>query len=184
MKQSEKPGGNVLPLHAAPSGAGLTAALSARYRAPLIAFFRRRTSNDIAEAEDLAQEVLLRVVRRHERSPVAEPDAFIFQTARNLIKDRHRHAKVREDYRAAVELRSDAAERVNPERVLQGRQELARVVEALGGLNEQTRDMFILNRLEGMKYREIAELYGVSQSSVRKQLFKAMSHLMRTVDLA
>ncbi|MEI9927532.1 MAG: sigma factor-like helix-turn-helix DNA-binding protein [Sphingomonas sp.] len=64
-----------------------------------------------------------------------------------------------------------------PERVLQGRDEVTEVVRALGELKERTRDIYLLFRLEQMKHREIAVLYGISQSTVEKEIMRATLHL-------
>lgn len=160
---------------------GLQQSLSARYRAPLMAYFNRRTG-DYGEAEDLAQEVLVRVLQRNEFGGVESPDAYVFKIARNLLLDRARRADVRQKYQAELEIREEGAEGLSAERVLQGKEELARAMSALGELKEKTRDIFILSRLEGMKYREIAELYGMSVSGVEKHLIKAFAHIMDTFD--
>ena len=155
--------------------------LANRYRDPLIAFFLRRTS-DRAEAEDFAQETLLRIVQRGGLSGIENPDGFIFRTAQNLLNSQGRRAGVREKYQSAVEASITDVEALTPERVIQGRQDLARVFNALDELAETTRDMFVLHRLEGMKHKEIAELYGVSTSAVEKRIMKAIAHLMFTVE--
>ena len=51
------------------------------------------------------------------------------------------------------------------------------VIDALEELDERSRDAFILHRLEGMKHAQIAELYGVSVSSVEKYIIKALALL-------
>ncbi len=159
----------------------LERSLSARYRAPLMAFFNRRTG-DYGEAEDLAQEVLVRVLQRNELGGVESPDAYVFKIARNLLNDRARRADVRQKYQAELELREEGAEGLSAERVLQGREELARALSALAELKEKTRDIFILSRLEGMKYQEIADLYGMSVSGVEKHLIHAFAHIMDAFD--
>ena len=73
--------------------------------------------------------------------------------------------------------RGSAVEELSPERVLEGRQSLASVLRALDELDERTRDAFILHRLEGMRHAEIADLYGVSVSSIEKYIIKALAHL-------
>jgi RNA polymerase sigma factor (sigma-70 family) len=70
-------------------------------------------------------------------------------------------------------------EELSPERVLEGRQSLASVLRALDELDERTRDAFILHRLEGMRHSEIADLYGVSVSSIEKYIIKAIAHLAK-----
>ena len=155
--------------------------LSDRYRAPLMAFFSRRTGG-YEEAEDLAQDVLLRVLQRKDLNDVEQPDAFIFKTARNLLQDRAKRARVVEKNQVELEIREEATEGLSPERVIQGKQELSRALSALDQLKDKTRAIFILSRLEGMKYREIAELYGISVSAVEKHLIHAFAHMLDSMD--
>lgn len=159
----------------------LAQSLSDRYHAPLMAFFHRRTG-DSGEAEDLAQDVLVRVLQRDELDDVEYPDAYVFQIARNLLRDRARRADVRQRHQRELELRGEGIEELSAERVLQGQEELARALNALAELKEKTRDIFILSRLEGMKYREIADLYGMSRSAVEKHLIQAFAHMMDRFD--
>src|SRR3546814_15781185 len=57
----------------------------------------------------------------------------------------------------------------SPERVLLGQDALQQVLAALAELNERTRDIYILFRRENIRQREIASLYGISQSTVEKE---------------
>lgn len=155
--------------------------LSGRYRKPLISYFLRRIG-DKSEAEDLTQEVFVRVIRKTDLSNLENPDGFIFQTAANLLKDRARRARTRDIYRYEVEEMQSRVEEFTPERVMQGKQELSSVLNALGGLTEKTRDMFVLHKLEGLKHREIADLYGVTVSAVEKHCVKALAHLMKHIE--
>lgn len=159
----------------------LQQSLSARYRAPLMAYFNRRTG-DYGEAEDLAQEVLVRVLQRDNLGGVESPDAYVFRIARNLLRDRARRSDVRRKYQIELELREEGTEGLSAERVLQGKEELEKAMNALAELKEKTRDIFILSRLEGMKYREIADLYGMSVSAVEKHLIQAFAHMMDRFD--
>lgn len=152
--------------------------LSERYRKPLLSFFLRRVQN-ATEAEDLTQEVFLRVINKGELNSLKNPDGFIFQIAANLLRDRARRAKTRSSYKYEVEQFQSQAEAFSPERVIQGKQDLQSVLSALGALSEKTRDMFVLHRLENLKYQEIADLYGISVSAVEKHISKALARLMK-----
>jgi RNA polymerase sigma-70 factor (ECF subfamily) len=154
------------------------AELNARYRQPLIAYFRRRVRGP-DEAEDLAQEVFLRLVRRLDVEPIDNPEAFLFRTAVNLLRDRARRGKTLASHREELSWQAGAFEALSPDRVLEGRQSLAGVTRALAQLDERSRDAFILHRLEGMRHADIAALYGVSVSSVEKYIIKALAHLAR-----
>src|ERR1700741_1359646 len=150
--------------------------LSERYRQPLTAYFQRRVGSR-NEAEDLVQEVFLRLVKRLDVETLDNPEAFVFKTAVNLLRDRFRRGKTQRDHLAEVGAREPGIEELSPERVFDSRQHLEIVIDALQGLDERRLDALILHRLEGMKHAQIAELYGVSVSSVEKYIIKALALL-------
>jgi RNA polymerase sigma-70 factor (ECF subfamily) len=152
-------------------------AMSQRFRPALMAFFLRRIRNH-SEAEDLTQEVLLRIAQRGEAIDASRPDAYVFQVAANLLRDRGRRHKVRAAYAAGLGASEGARiEERDPDRVLQAKQSLATVLSALRQLPERTRTIFILFRLEGMKQREIADLLGLSVRTVEQHVIRASVHL-------
>lgn len=160
-------------------------ALDARYRAPLMAFFLRRAASR-AEAEDLVQEVFIRMIARGEGADVRSADSFVFTIASNLVRDRARMAATRHDRAhdqidAAYEndaVDGSLVEHLSPDRVLLGRERLTEALKALNELGPRTRNIFVLYRMENMQRREIAGLYGISVSAVEKHIAKALDHLM------
>jgi RNA polymerase sigma factor (sigma-70 family) len=152
--------------------------LSLSYRQPLIAYFKRRVGSR-EEAEDLTQEVFLRLVRRLDAETIDNPEAFVFRTAINLLRDRSRRGKTWTSHLSELSHQQAPFEEVSPERVLNSRQSLTSVLRALDELDERTRDVFILHRLEGMKHAELAALYGVSVSSIEKYIMKALAHVAK-----
>jgi len=152
--------------------------LAQRYRYPLTAFFARRVRSS-SEAEDLTQEVFLRMVRRLGAAPIENIEAFVFRTAVNLLRDRSRRGKTLASREVDFAQRHGEVDDLSPERVFDSRQSLSIVVEVLGELDERTRDAFILHRLEGMKHAQVAELLGVSVSSVEKYIVKALTLLAK-----
>jgi RNA polymerase sigma-70 factor (ECF subfamily) len=152
--------------------------VSERYRQPLTAYFQRRVHSRI-EAEDLTQEVFLRLVRRLDLETIENPEAFVFQTAMNLLRDRSRRGKTQLSHLSDLAHRERSIEELSPERVFDSRQSLNLVLSVLEELDERSRDAFILHRLEGMKHAEIASLYGVSVSSVEKYIIKALALLAK-----
>lgn len=150
--------------------------LTERYRQPLNAYFQRRVGSR-SEAEDLTQEVFLRLVKRLDVETLDNPEAFVFTTAVNLLRDRFRRGQTQRSHLAEVGLQQPGIEELSPERVFDSRQHLEKVIQALEQLDERSRDAFILHRLEGMKHAQIAELYGVSVSSVEKYIIKALAVL-------
>ncbi|HEX6858597.1 MAG TPA: sigma-70 family RNA polymerase sigma factor [Caulobacteraceae bacterium] len=164
--------------------ADLAARLDARYRTALMSYFLRRV-RDRAEAEDLTQEVFLRIVQRPAQE-LENAEVFLFTIAGNLLRDRARRAATRHA-RAHQSLDAPSDEPISPsliearapDRVLMSQESLSEVLRALDELGERTRDIFILYRLEKMKHREIGALYGLSASAVEKYVRKATAHLAR-----
>jgi len=152
-----------------------------RYRPALISFFLRRVKNT-AEAEDLAQDVFFRLMRRTDASDIENAPAFLFQTAANLLSDLTRKKAIRASYAAEAPMREPQIETRTPERVAEAREKLGALVVALGELGQTTQDIFVLYHVENMKYREIADLLGISFSTVEKHLVKALAHLTRRVE--
>jgi len=162
------------------------AELDRNFRLPLIAFFLKRTSNR-SEAEDLTQEVLLCMLRQSETIKVQTAKSYVFTAAANLLRDRARQAAIRKTETSGTlddptGTSRYLIEEISPERVLVGRQTLKDVLAALDHMNERTRDIFVLHRIERLKQHEIAALLGISQSSVEKHLVKAMTYLTRRFD--
>ncbi|MBL8267283.1 RNA polymerase sigma factor [Steroidobacter sp.] len=154
-----------------------------RYYAPLLSFFRKRTRNS-PEVPDLVQQVFLRLAQRPELDGVDNPDAYIFQTASNALKDHYRKISTRERYLGDGGTDSDATDapsELSPERVVIGRESMARLASALRQLPERTRDVFTLRCLEGLKHAEVAELLGISVRAVEKHSAKALAYLSRAL---
>jgi|SRR6185312_1077596 len=159
--------------------------LAARFSAPLLSYFLRRV-RDRAQAEDLVQDALLRVIRASELEVIEHPESYVFTVAANLLKDSRRHA-VRHptvtcpalEESQGGEVEETLVDERSPERVLDGETSLAEVLRALDELSELTRNVFVLFRLEHMKQKDIAALYGIAQSTVEKHVMRAVLHLAR-----
>ncbi len=145
--------------------------LSRRFRAALLRYFRRRV-NDEAEAEGLVQEVLLRMLRRGGVTTLEDARGYLFETASNVLIDRARRFNGRHP---------EEQEAFSRKRIRTGHDPVCRASVALLELPERTRTIFVLRRLEGMKYAEIARLLGISVSAVEKQMARTLSHLATRV---
>jgi RNA polymerase sigma-70 factor (ECF subfamily) len=155
-----------------------------KYRLPLVNFLFRMV-RDAATAEDLAQEVFLRVYRaRRQYSPSAKFTTWLFRIATNLalnsVRDnRHRRADVSID--APVE--EDEAPRELPARemridehmVERDRSEFIR--RAVAALPEKQRVAVLLHKYEEMDYGEIAKVLECSESALKSLLFRAYETL-------
>jgi RNA polymerase sigma-70 factor, ECF subfamily len=140
------------------------------------------------EAEDLAQEVFLRVYRaRHKYRARSKFSTWLFTIANNLalnsLRSRQRKPVVPLDVRDSGPLGPRPAEQLvadrgaPPSQRLQ-EQELAAVVKlALDGLNDRQRMAVVLHKFEDMHYAEIAEVMGLTTKAVKSLLNRARNNL-------
>ncbi len=170
----------------APGELSANARIVAQMRPALVKYFTRKCGA-VDQAEDLAQDVVLRALRSGVTWESAEQaKGYIFRSAVNRWRD---HKRMALTHGVTVEWSDSAAQELGevyaneeraPEHVLIVEQELNRVATALTRLGERTRDIFLLVRLEGMKQGAVAEMLGVSVSTVEKELVKALAHLARS----
>lgn len=158
--------------------------LNSRFRGPLMRFFLRRVGQR-ADAEDMTQDVLLRMVNASSGATrIEHAPSFVFRIAINLLRDRRRKLLrsgtpvfVPIDEVLATDLECQLFEELSPERVLLSKETLVEALRTLGELGPLTRDIFILFRIENMKQKDIAALYGIGQSTVEKHVMKAVAWL-------
>jgi RNA polymerase sigma-70 factor (ECF subfamily) len=137
------------------------------------------------EAEDLAQEVFLRVYRtRHKYSPKAKFSTWLFTIANNLalnaIRDRQRRQAVSLEVQESGIRAGGPASAGSAPPPAHGlhQKELAEVIRrAMDDLNERQRVAVVLNKFEDMGYAEIADVMGLSTKAVKSLLSRARGKL-------
>nr|WP_281438821.1 MULTISPECIES: sigma-70 family RNA polymerase sigma factor [Pseudomonas] len=134
----------------------------------------QRMVNNPSTAEDLLQETYLRVTRALSERPVDHLEPFVFQTARNLALDHLRALRIQsrtlmDDVPLDV-MQNVAAPLSTAEDAIHAEQMLKRLSVSLGQLSARQQQIFILSRLHGYSYQEIADELDVSLSTVQKEL--------------
>ncbi|WP_370601349.1 RNA polymerase sigma factor [Pseudomonas nitroreducens] len=142
-------------------------------RLPLLRTLVRMVNNP-SIAEDLVQETYLRVARTLLERRIDHLEPFLFQTGRNLALDHLRRLRMQsrtllDDVPAEV-LQAVPAPGSSAENQLHAEKLLERLGATLGQLSARQQRIFILSRLHGCGYGEIAEQLGVSPSTVQKEL--------------
>lgn len=69
----------------------------------------------------------------------------------------------------------------SPEFIMQENEYMARLQQAIQDLTEEQRVTFLLNRIEGKKHKEIADMLGISQKAVEKRIYTALSIIIEKV---
>jgi RNA polymerase sigma-70 factor (ECF subfamily) len=162
------------------------AALRAAYlerRADLVRFFTMRLGS-AAAAEDLVQDVFLRIERIDPKSDVQNLAGYLYRLGSNLMLDRLRTERRaaardyawRQTHRTIVG-KDEVDEAPAAEEALSARQRLAAVVRALSELPPQTQRVFRMHKFEGLSHPEVAAALGISRSAVEKHVMAALRHL-------
>jgi RNA polymerase sigma-70 factor (ECF subfamily) len=152
-------------------------------RANLVRFFAARTGSPAA-AEDLAQELYLKLAGRAEPVEAENPLGLLYRIATNLMLDRRRG----EARSAARDTAWTDAEhtRLGGEGVVEAppadeqvasRQRLRQLVEAVAELPPQMQRAFRLHKLEGLSHAQTAQAMGLSVKSVEKHISAALKAL-------
>ncbi|MGJ8560409.1 MAG: RNA polymerase sigma factor [Litorimonas sp.] len=152
-------------------------ALDANFRKPLERYFRRQGLSE-ADAQDYTQETMTRIVGKGGVGSLANPQGYVFSVASNLLRDRARRRRTRAaDAHVVVDSSDLVSDQPSAHRQLVAHQELARIREAILALPDKPRRVFVMHRFEGLTYPEIAELMGLSRSSVEKYMMTALGKL-------
>jgi RNA polymerase sigma-70 factor (ECF subfamily) len=149
--------------------------------APMVLVMAERALGSRSEADDLVQEVFIRVFRCV--STLLEPNSlrsFVYSVAVRTLKSHLRYRRLRSwltfrQPETLVDLRSVAVD-------VESRQLLRRFYALLDRLAPRDRLVFTLRRVEGMTVEEIAETMGLSVSTVKRSFARASSRLSRWVD--
>lgn len=168
-----------------PADTGLESAGFERFlfeqRDALVRFLSARLGNE-EDAQDAAQEACARLVRYRTTGASEDWRPLLYRIAVNIVTDRQRTATTR---RAAGHVPFERAlhalpsEDPSPDEHLARQQLVTRMWRIVQGLPPRCRDIYVLQRVEGMSQRQIAELYGISVKAVEKQMTRALSILRR-----
>jgi RNA polymerase sigma factor (sigma-70 family) len=137
---------------------------------------------DADTAADLTQEAFLRYAEQNpaRTAVVLNGRSYLYRTAHNLAVDYVRQkARQKTDAAAHDDMASVPDDRPSQEDEADARQKLDRLRSIVAELPERTRQIFVLNRVEGLSYAETAERLGISESSVQKHLAKALLHVTK-----
>ncbi|MDF4004413.1 RNA polymerase sigma factor [Luteibacter sahnii] len=157
-------------------------ALFREHNAALVAFLRARL-NSLADAQEVAQEVYLKLLTLDERTAIDSPRAFLFRMASNLAVDRLRMRNVRsaappdpdhDDWHLAPV----------PEQHASAMEQWRDLRDALDELPPKTRRAFVMHVLDGRDFDAVARDMNLSERMVRYHVSRALIHCRERRDRA
>ncbi|MYD96782.1 MAG: RNA polymerase sigma factor [Gammaproteobacteria bacterium] len=146
-------------------------------RARIERFLAARVANPI-DAQDLAQETFMRLLRVKDADLIHQPDAYLFRIAINLIYEyrlREQKRRTREKEFSIDPAFSDP-HAINVDELASQQERIRQLEDWLEELPPKVRAALVLQRRDGWTYAEIAGRLDVSTSMVKKYLKQAISH--------
>ena len=159
--------------------------LVARWERPLFHFVYRMISRS-EDARDICQETFLRILKKSSRfKPGAKFSTWMYQIALNLCRDQLRRKRRwssliveavtrSEDDRPREDADPSAAD---PAAVAELREKREAVTQALSTIPPEQREVLVLKEFEGLKFREIAEILGCPESTVKSRMYYGLNGL-------
>ena len=130
------------------------------------------------KARDAVQEAFVKLWENCARVTPEKAKSFVITVANNLYLNVIKAEKVRLKHRKE----GTTTDRQDPEFLMEERQFREKLEQALAALPENQRTTFLLNRIDGKKYAEIAEMEGVSIKAIEKRMHLALKMLREKID--
>ena len=135
-------------------------------------------TGDIAIAEDIAQETFLKLWEKRNEIRQQTVKSLLYTISGNLCKNRFEHQQVVFEFTSQIRQNETS---VSPEFELELKEFNEKLQNAIGRLNEKNRIVFLMNRIDGLTYKQIAENLNISQKAIEKRMKTALSELKKTI---
>lgn len=128
-------------------------------------------SGDVELAQDLAQEVFLILWRKRDNIQEEKVKNYLYTIANNLFLNEVKHQKVVLKFQQRPN-NIDPAE--SPQFLIEEQEFKAKLEATIASLPEKNREVFLMNRIEKLTYKEIADRLGLSVKAIEKRMHKTL----------
>lgn len=142
-----------------------------RYHIRLYNFYYQKVK-DVAVCEDLTQNVFLKVIKYKHSYKGGKFVSWIFKIARNLFYDYYQDQKKIQHFEDIDKV----SEELNEEH-LEKQEEVSHLMRVLNNLNEKDKELIVMNRINGIKYEQIAEIIGSNTIAVKTKIHRIVKKL-------
>ncbi|WP_055435734.1 RNA polymerase sigma factor [Lacinutrix algicola] len=128
--------------------------------------------------KDKTQEAFIKLWENCKKVTPEKAKSFLFTIGNNLMLNETKHQKVVLKYQ---QTKPKHYTNETPEFVLEEKQYMKKLQIALANLSEAQRVAFLMNRIDGKKHKEIAEVLGISTKAVEKRIYGALKKLRKDI---
>ncbi|WP_435412300.1 RNA polymerase sigma factor [Psychroserpens mesophilus] len=128
-------------------------------------------TQDLDQAEDILQDTFIKLWDNCSKVNYNKAKSYLFTVATNTFLNTIKHEKVVRKHREGI---SNQQTNETPEFILLEKEFMDKLERTINSLPEKQKEVFLLNRIEKKKYKEIAELLGISIKAVEKRMHSAL----------
>ena len=156
--------------------------LYARYARRLGGFFLRMLAYDTTKAEDMVQELFIRVWTHRSSYRATQPfTTWLYAMAYNLCKNDYRHEAVHQDYATECSLREEPT--TTADEAIERRELRQQLRQAMQALPEPQRDAFLLHYDEELTVPEVARIVGCPEGTIKSRLATALTTIKKRMNV-
>lgn len=130
-------------------------------------------------AEDVAQDAFVKLWETRDRIDKSSIKAYLYTIANNLAINQLKRDQLKYKF---LNLQVERRENQTPEYLMEMQEFDQKLQDSLAKIPEGAREVFLMNRIEGMKYREIAERLGLSMKAIEKRMSRALAILREEIN--
>jgi len=136
-------------------------------------------SGDIEISEDLTQEVFLKLWGKRKSIREETVQAYLYTIASNLLKNHFKRDQISFNF---INSSPGDPGPDSPEFILEMKEFNREIQDVLAAMPENSRVVFLMNRIDGVIYRDIARKLGISVKAVEKRMHYALSYLREHIN--
>jgi len=133
-------------------------------------------TSDPRLAEDIAQDAFVKLWEKRAEVRMTTVKTYLFTIGNNLAINKLKRNQLKYNFLAQTELKKDVKD---PQYLLEEQEFKEKLEGILARIPDGSREVFLMNRIEGLKYDEIAEMLGLSVKAIEKRMSKALAILRK-----
>ncbi|MBN2087440.1 sigma-70 family RNA polymerase sigma factor [Candidatus Peregrinibacteria bacterium] len=140
-----------------------------RYNNQILNYFFRLSGN-LEDSQDLTQSVFLRLLKyRKSFNQSKSFKSWIYGVSRNILNNHYKLKVIKIEY-------SEIADKL-PETTFFDDENDLKLYQSINKLSDEYKELIILSKFQGLKYKEIAEMYSTTEASIKNKVFRALDKL-------
>lgn len=148
-----------------------------QYHTPIKNFLYYKCG-DVALAEDLTQDVFMKVWDKREDIQQETVKSYLYTIANNMLLNKLRHGKVVMSF---AEKNKDQRNEQSPEYALEEKEFKQELETTISNMPEKQREVFLMNRIDELTYKEIAGRLELSVKAVEKRMHGALGYMKKKI---